>query len=669
MYFKMALRNVKKSFKDYMIYFLTLTFAVCIFYSFNSITGQEAMLEINSSAHTAILLLEKMISGVSVFVSMILGGLILYGNNFLVKKRKKELGMYMTLGMPKRRISHILLLETLIIGGVALGAGLIIGIIMAQGLSFLVIQLFEFDLSAYSFVISLKAIGKTILYFGIIFILVMLFNQRSVSRYQLIDLLNANKKNEVIKEGNKFLTLGTFLIGIASIGIAYGIVRQTGLVLEDKRLWVAVGLGCVGTFIYFNSLAGFLVGLRESNKKIYFKGLNLFNLRQISSKLHTNVISMTMICLMLFLTITGLATGLGFKETLEQSLDTTTPFDASAMAYSDEEGTNKLIKENLEKLGVNFEEGESVEVHHEYNLGIKLRDVYNGEAINEGVLNIYAIPMNEYNALRKLSGRESIKLDEDKILITSNNNIFIKIAQEIINQKGAITIGDRVYSIENEEVLEESFATAGLSDNLITFIVPDEAVIGMPISATFMNINYGPNNRIASEDKFAEVFDAYRMREYKGKTMNYEETGFIVGRTREQVYKENQGMTVTVLFLGIYLGMVFLISSAAVLALQQLSEASDSLSRYESLSKIGVTKKMIHKSIFVQTLTYFMLPLSLALIHASVGISVINDFLAMYNKPDIILPTVITLLILITVYGGYFYTTYIGYKNIVDYKL
>ena len=143
MYFKMAYKNVRKSLKDYLIYFLTLTFAVCIFYSFNAMGSQQVMQELSSMKTESVEVLSMMLSIVSVFVSCILGGLIIYANNFLVKKRKKELGIYMTLGMGKNKISKILFLETFLIGLLALGSGLILRIILSQRLSLLTARLFE----------------------------------------------------------------------------------------------------------------------------------------------------------------------------------------------------------------------------------------------------------------------------------------------------------------------------------------------------------------------------------------------------------------------------------------------------------------------------------------------------------------------------------------------
>ncbi|MGL4912872.1 MAG: FtsX-like permease family protein, partial [Romboutsia sp.] len=309
MYSKIAYKNVKKSFKDYTIYFLTLTLAVCIFYSFNSIESQKAMMEMNGSSENYIETLSNLISYVSVFVAFILGSLILYANNFLIKKRNKELGIYMTLGMSKNKISRILILETLIVGVFSLISGLIIGLIASQGLSVLVSKLFDVKMSEYTFVISTSAIGQTILYFGIMFILVMIFNSFVISRYKIIDLLTVGRKTEEIKFKNPFVYLITFILCVISLGVAYKLVLEVGLNMADQRFGISIGLGVLGTVLFFFSLAGFILYVVKKNKKVYFKGLNIFIVKQINSKVNTNFISMSVICLMLFLTIGVLSTG------------------------------------------------------------------------------------------------------------------------------------------------------------------------------------------------------------------------------------------------------------------------------------------------------------------------------------------------------------------------
>src|SRR5690554_3140664 len=226
MFFKIAINNVKRSFKDYFIYFLTLTFGVCIFYSFNTIEAQNSMLEMGKSTAEFMSTLNALIAGASVFVAFILGGLIAYANNFLIKKRKRELGIYMTLGMSKGKISKILIIETILIGLISLVVGIILGIIVSQGLSIITAKLLAVNIIKYKFIISVNAVIKSAVYFGIIFILVMILNQRTISKYKLIDMLNASKKNEKIRINNPFLSIVVFLISVATLVMAYILILK-----------------------------------------------------------------------------------------------------------------------------------------------------------------------------------------------------------------------------------------------------------------------------------------------------------------------------------------------------------------------------------------------------------------------------------------------------------
>lgn len=194
MLYKISLNNIKKSIKDYAIYFFTLILGVAIFYTFNSIESQTVMLNVSKNTHDIIKLLTTVLDGISVFVSFVLGFLIIYATRFLIKRRKKEFGIYMTLGMSKTKISKILVIEKIIIGILSLGVGLLVGFVTSQGMSIVVANMFNANMKKFEFVFSTSAMLKTLLYFGIIYILVIIFNTFSVSRCKLIDLINASKK-------------------------------------------------------------------------------------------------------------------------------------------------------------------------------------------------------------------------------------------------------------------------------------------------------------------------------------------------------------------------------------------------------------------------------------------------------------------------------------------
>lgn len=678
MYSKIAMKNVKKSFKDYSIYFLTLTLAVCIFYSFNSIESQKAFMEMSSSGAEFIDEVSAMISCVSVFVAVILGSLIIYANNFLIKKRNKELGIYMTLGMGKAKISKILIFETIIVGVLSLISGLIIGFIASQGLSVLVVKLFQFKMNKFTFVVSISAIGKTIFYFGIMFLLVMIFNTFVISKYKIIDLLTVGRKNEEIKLKNPMIYFITFIICVISLSSAYKLVIDVGLEVEDPRFIISIILGIIGTVLFFFSLTGFILYIVKKNKSIYFKGLNIFIIKQINSKVKTNFISMSVICLMLFVTIVTLSTGFSFKNALESGLEEATPYDFSAYLYIDSDYNVISIEESLNKMGIKFTDNDKVAYYDEYSNGENLNDIMNLNQ-SDGNFNpaIRYIKISDYNKMRAISNEEPIELEKDEVLVTSTVSKILPDIKEYMSKNDTLSIENTNYKIKNKKVIENNLSTDYMKNNFCTIVINDEFCDKAEVILSRVNVNF-KLDKDKSQDELMKLIDDFNDRRYSysNDSMSssvdkddYEGIGYVMASSRNYIYESNRGVTTTILFIGIYLGIVFLISSMAVLALQQLSEASDSIDRYISLRRLGVSKKSINKTIFMQTLVYFSIPVVLAFVHSIVGIKVTNTFISLYNQPNIAASSLITAGIFLIMYIIYFNITYIGYKNIVKSKI
>lgn len=667
MYSKIALNSVKKSFKDYTIYFLTLTFAVCIFYSFNSIESQKAMLDLTVSQKAYMKLFSSVISIASVFVSFILGALIIYANNFLIKKRKKEMGIYITLGMPKRKVSNILLLETVLIGIISLGIGLILGVVLSQGLSILTAKLFMGSMTSYQFAFSINAVLKTILYFGIIFLLVMIFNTVIISKYKLIDLLNSSKKNEKIKMRNPVISSIIFCLAVIFIVVAYIFINKSGLDIQSTYFELSIVLGVIGTFLFFFGLSGIVLYVIQRSKNIYLKNLNIFIVRQISSKFNTNFLSMSLICLMLFITTVMLSSGLGFKNTMEQGVKKNTPFDASIEIYYSSDSVSQaneltqVVNNQLSKY-----------TNKSYIAQYQLNDVsmrkmllpYVPNTMKKAIDNSYndycmAVSISQYNKMRELEGQKPINLANNDVLVLSNVQKFEGPINDFIKNNGKIDINGTEYKVQNDKAIEDSLYSSGMAINTITLVVPDKIVQNLIPYTGYININYTGSNteKKTQESNIEAIFDKLNREKPDGYIGN--------GYTRTQLYEQSLGLSAIVIYLSIYLGIVFLIASAAVLALQQLSEASDSINRYKALRKIGVTDKMINKSIFIQTLIYFGAPLALAIAHSIVAIYVVNDFISALGSTNIIISALIILVFILLIYSGYFYATYTSYKRII----
>lgn len=666
MYFKLAFENVRKSFKIYRIYFLTMALAVSIFYSFNSIESQQAILDLSKSKESYIDLLINSMEIISIFVSFILGGLILYANNFLIKKRKKELGIYRTLGMSNLKISQVIVVETIIVGVLSLVVGLLIGLVLSQGLSAFASKLFEVDMSKYKFIISSNAIQKTIVYFGIIFLIVMIFNVITISRYKIIDLVNANKKVENIKFKNPIVYVLTFLISTYLLLTSYkSVINLVPNELTNYIVLKIVGFGILGTFLFFYSLAGVFLYITKKNKKIYFKNLNIFIIKQLNSKINTNFLSISVICLMLFLTIVMLSTGIGFKNASEKILIDSTPFDVSISLYSDD--SIKTVEESLNAVNFKFDDTERYVYFDIYDSGVKLKNLINKKnLINRYILsdefdfyNIDLIKISDYNNIRNLKGENAISLKSNEVILSSNNRMILDILNKEFEKNKKINLYNKEYKIKNGDIIEESLKSSPYLNNMLTLVVNDNIVANAKSRSSNLNVKFTKNST-QSEEKFRLLLESFK----EGK-VDHNKAGFLNGDTKQEIYLNNKGSVTIVLFIEMYLGIIFLISSMAILAIQQLSETSDSIERYKAIERLGANEKMINKTIFIQTLIYFGLPISLALIHSIIGIKVIYTFIESLYNPDIKYTLISTAIIFVVVYFAYFYTTYIGYKNIV----
>lgn len=670
MFSKMALNNVKKSFKDYTIYFLTLTFAVCIFYSFNSIDSQAVMADMNKGQTEYVKIMGQMISVISIGVSVILGGLIIYATKFLINKRKKEFGIYMILGMSKRRMSRILFYETLYIGIISLAAGLLLGMLFAQVLSIFTAKLFAIQMTKYSFVISTSAILKTILYFGIMYLLVMIFNVVIVSRYKLIDLLCASRKNEKVKTKNAYLSAVILILSMIILGYAYYLVNKAGLNFYDNRFRACIALGIVGTALFFYGIAAVVFYILKKNNKVYLNGLNIFSMRQISSKFNTNFISMTIICLMLFVTIGTLSTGLSVKNSLEDNLVNQTPFDASVQSF-DKEGNIVSAIDTLKKAGYDIESTSKYVVLRQYDNNASSKELLSKYAATDDdkqILNLKVFEklnmfkLSEYNEMRKLKGEEVINLKSNEVLIASNYEPLKKILKDYMEKENSIKIGNNELKIKEKKIQTEAVSTSPTSDIMFTLIVPDELVSGLQASEQILNLNFSASNKEQNKKELTTILSnfAYDLGDAKNADYN------IQGVTREMAYDMSRGLSAIILFIAVYMGIVFLLASAAVLALQQLSQCNESMERYKALRKIGATKSMINKSIFKQVAIFFALPLALSIVHSYVGINVVNNYLIALGSGNQLKSILVTTLIMVIVYGGYLYATYVAYRNITN---
>ena len=670
MLFKLSLSNLRKSIQDYAVYFFTLVIGVAVFYVFNSIETQTAFLEISTITKEIITLLLSMLSGVSVFVSVVLGLLIVYASRFMMKRRNREFALYLMLGMGKGKISAIIFIETFIIGLISLAAGLVVGIIASQFMSTFAANLFEANMSQYHFAVSGKAILKTIAYFGIMYIAEMLFNGIIVSKCRLIDLMQSGKKSEKLKLKNPVLCVLIFLASSLALAYAYYRVCFNTAQLYEKDMIIMICIGSVSTFFIFWSVSGMLLRIIMSVKKVYYRGLNSFTFRQLSSKVNTMVMSMTIICLMLFVTICTLSSAFSMRNSLNRNINEYCPADFQ-MKYSSqsEDYINRLNNENQFESYfsdyVTFSQYEDKNATIGAFLGDTLDDVlkeYPSLAV-DSVFPVYRI--SDYNTLMKLYGYNTISLSENKYVLVSNFSGSSAFYNNILKENMPLNINGHKLEPMYQKCQNGfvDISAQPMNDGII--IVPDDAVIGAAESSEYFTGNYDAKTKtekVKIEQKLIS--------DIKNITDNIENESEFSYKTKLERAEAATGLGGVVIFLGLYIGLIFLISSGVILALRSLSDAVDSTSRYTMLRKIGAPEKDISKSLFRQTALFFAIPLILAYIHSIFGIKfAMNYVLQIFGIDGMAKSVTGSGIIILLIYGGYFLITYLCSKSIVKNKL
>ncbi len=672
MYFKLAFKNIKKSYKNYVIYFLTLIFGICIFYTFNSIESQSVMMELNEQKQSAFMMAEQLIGYFSVFIAFVLGFLIVYANNYLIKRRKKEFGIYMTLGMENGSLSKMIFLETLFIGAISLGIGVVLGIMLSQALSVLTAYMFQVDLTEFQFVFSPLGFKRTVLCFSIIYLVVLIFNFISVRKIKLIDLLTASKRNEKPTIKNLWVSVILFLVSVGILGTAYYKVIHDGIAFASfNALGLPILLGCIGTFIFFYSLTGFFLKVIQGNKKFYLRDLNMFVMKQISSKINTTFVSLSFICLMLFLAICTFSGGLGINRAINADLKDLTKFDVTFWSNSGENIENLLKEKNIDISNIAKEDSNMVM----YDSGVKYSNFLSKEGMTAmknyfPVANdndILVIGENGYNNTLKLLGKEPVNLKENKYLAVGNidemkkwvneslENGNIDQMKKLVNKSSEngkkINISGKTLEPANKKYENINLYNFTMKGDILILVVKDSLLEGLkPVSSRF-------NMMLKDNSNTKEELESIRDQLVESQVYSI---------TKKEIYDNAAGLGATMAYLGIYLGLIFIITSAVVLAIQQLTESTDNVERYRLLKEIGVDQKMINKAIFTQVGVYFMLPLSLAIVHSIVGLKISSTIVGVFGNASIMPNIIITAIIFVIIYGGYFLATYLGAKKNIN---
>lgn len=586
MFSKLAFKNVRRSVKDYGVWFLTIVFGVCLFYVFNALENQSVLRYLAQSPRVYIVdSIRRLIGMLSVFVWVVLAFLILYASGFLIRRRKKELGTYLLLGMERWQVARLLLAETVCIGAFALVLGLVLGVLAAWGLSAFTAGMFAVPMTFFTFAVSIPSLVKTALAFAAIFLLVMVYHAFAVSRCKLIDLMQANRVNETLRQRSLGASVALFLAGVVLLVIAYAMLLTRGLLRVDALFWVMIGLGSLGTLLFFRSLSGFLLRICQSSKGLWYKNLNMFVLRQFNARINTTYRSMTVICLMLLLALGITASSVGLNNTVEQMTNQMSPRDMQLIFWNEPEDPQPDLAAVLKEGGFDPE----TECSAWFSF-----PVYQGEQSN-------TLTQADYDAIVERWGKK----EADAFL----EREWLKVSS---GQEGQET----------------------------------------PLNYWYFLADYA-GDKSAAEEKFEEALSGLA------------QLGGFSWSSKLQNWMELMGTKTLVLFIGLYLGVVFLLASAAVLALQQLTQAADSAGQYRVLSLLGAPARMRGRAVTAQVFLAFFLPLSLALVHAAVGMTAANAVIAEVGKVDAAASSAVTALLLVVVYGGYFLATCWGSRRIL----
>ena len=717
---KLAFRNIRRSVKDYGVYFVTLVFGVAVFYAFNSVTSQSILFDLEDTATASVFdMTGQMLGMFSVVIACVLGFLVLYANGFLIRRRKQEFGTYLMLGMNPSSVSAIVLMETVAVGLVSLVVGLLLGFALSQGLSFVTAGLFNIQMTQYRFVFSTDAFLLTLGCFVLIFAVTGLFNTLSIRRYKLIDLLSARSKNARFRVRNPWISLVAFVAAVGVVAWAYLTLLDNGLLQFDEGFWRATGLMVAGTFLFFWSLAGFALAVIERTRGVYFKGLAMFTMRQIASKVNTAFVSLSVVCIMLFFSLTVFSTGMGLARAFSGNVEDGTLYDATLTAnvylnaggVHDEEALASMSEEDREYQQVADEKAAAVTADAEdygWDIAAKLADSSptwdqlvelsvqidafvsadasygelmdryghdtGNEKQNEALhgQGVTLIAESQFNALAELTGRPTVDLGEDGFAVNNTLDAMKALSEAVSREGETLEAGGRTLTATGE-LRSQPLEDAAFSASGAEFIVPDSVIAdlraqGAVPDQSLLNLMYKTSRTEGDkllQQMLGEASPANPEVAASGWAFSPKPWPVTLSFTAEEVIVQSSGMNLMISYLALYIGFVFLIATAAILAIQQLSETSDSLGRYQVLAEIGCDRRMIFRSLRTQVLVYFLVPLALALCHTVCAVGIISDAVLVQLGVSVLEPALMTGVLVGVVYGAYLLVTYYASRGII----
>ena len=716
---KLAWGNVRRAGKDYLVYLLTLTLAVTVFYAFNTISVQaDLVLEEEGMPE----LLGTVMSGLTMFLAVVMGFLMVYANNFIMKRRKKEFGLYQVLGMSRGQVSRVMAMETAIVSGGALALGIVLGVGFSQVMTFFTASLFKTQIRDFHFFFSVPAFLITVGCLVAIFLVTLVFNLGVVRRAKVIDLMSAGRKNEAIKTRNPIVSAAIFILGTVLIGIAYFRLLRDGLPVDSapseidaamNQFMLTTGIVVAGTILFFFGLSGFLLKALQGARSLYWHGLNMFTVRQLSAKVNTVSFSMAIISMILFLAITSVTGGMSIASVMNTSVERSTIADYSRVVmYLGENVVNdpthtgdvpmRLATEPMDIMELSrsnvIDKGTSeerpfdlagilgshvqVETYDSRPIGTELPLVSLNDlaaavdmpmpkgtnSSNASMMGLMVMKESDYNRYLDFRGKEHVDLGDDGYLITSDMGESVnKIYNADMREGVEVELGGRTLRPVADHVDEaaSSFFNSSMGSNSGTIVVPDELVdaSGLPLYASYFlgdyreGLTYDETEGYVRQDRsWDQILNAD----------GSESAIWGMEATRAQSYESMNSMNGLISYLAIYIGFVLVVACAAILTIQQLSGVADSGKNCRILSELGTSNREIMRSVLVQQAIFFVFPLLMGVAHSFVALQVVIEIVALFGGMSIGGTVGVTCGIFLLCYGGYFAVTYVMSKGIVQ---
>ena len=722
---KLAWGNVRRAGRDYLVYLLTLTLGVTVFYAFNTISMQVDIAGIDEKGLAQVM--GSMLGDLTYFLAGVMAFLMVYANNFIMKRRKKEFGLYQVLGMGRGRVATIMALETVIVSVVAFVAGIVLGVGLSQLMTFFTASLFKTQIANFHFFFSVHAFNLTLACMLVMFVLTLLLNLRAVRRTKLIELMGAERRNESIKTRNPWIAIAIFAVGVVLVGVAYYRLLRDGfpLTATDSKLQEAMNqfgittaMVTVGTFALFWGLSGMLIKLLQSLRGVYWRGLNMFTVRQLAAKVNTVCFSMGVIAMLLFLAITSVTCGMSIANVMNENLERYNPVDVSqTYVYytpdtfdyykeyvnpSDEadrmvladttvdlypawHGRGKSADNNDEtgkKVNIADVAGEHVQIdsYLSYPLGgsdpsvtpsemckitgEKLPKAFGGS--NADAMGLFVTPASQYNKLRQMMGEEPVSIGRDQYLLTCDmggelGDLYTK----YMAGGHTLTLGGHELKPVTDKSDKDTAAIANsaMGSNPGTVVVADELLSQLNLqpysSSLLVNYKQGMDTTEADESIKYTLLDNL--------LVDGKEPGLWgVFITRSEMYTQAAQMNGMISYLAIYIGFVLVVACAAILSIQQLSNVADGGRSYRVLAQIGCDDRQIRHSVMAQQAVFFLFPLAVGLAHSFVALKVIIEMVSTFGDMSIGGTVGLTCAIFLAAYGGYFLVTYLMSAGMVQ---